>query len=104
MNRRARPDWRLLLAGLAHLVDLGDVDPVAHVVVDVVEHHVDPLRRLSPRNLDRHLLDEADPRLPRQVGDDLDDLVVDPAPLPLPGMTSGQNMLAPLRLDDGPRV
>ena len=65
MNRRARPDRRLLLAGLAHLVDLGDVDPAALVVVDVVEHHVDPLRRLPVLNLDRHLLDVADPRLPR---------------------------------------
>ena len=46
-----------LLVGFVHLVDLGHVDPVDDVVVDVLDDDVDSLRLAAPWNLNRHLLD-----------------------------------------------
>jgi len=86
------------LVRLAHLIDLGHVDPVPDVIVDIVDHDVDPLRLLAALDLDLHLLDVADPCLSCQIGDDLDDPGVRPAPLPLPGVTARHDVLAPFRL------
>ena len=47
VDRRTRPGWCCLLVRLAHLVDLGHVDPVPDVIIDVVDNDVDPLRLLA---------------------------------------------------------